>query len=355
MRKVAIDFVNSGDILAKSIYGIDNIMLLKKGTILSCNYILKLKRLGFNSLYIEDGLIDDVIIDELISDETRNQAIISIKNVTNKLKNNLTINISILKNVVNDILDEVQSNRNMMACLNDICSYDDYTFSHSVNVTVLSLLIGMNSFYDRNKLLDLGTGVILHDIGKVQISPKIINKADKLTYCEYETVKKHTEIGFEMLHGNIDIKITSAHIAFQHHERYDGSGYPRGLKGKDILGFARIASIADVFDAMGNDRCYRKKLPLQEVYKYLSSESGKLFDPLILEKFIQRIAVYPQGIMVMISDGRKGFVVRQNCDEPEKPVVRLFWDCDGATMSQPKEVNLLNQPELSIIRVIENI
>lgn len=355
MRKLNINLISEGTVLAKPVYGSDNLMLLNKGTVLNMAYIRRLKILGFTALYIEDGLIDDVEMDELINDSTHNRAIECLKKTSQDIGKNMTIQVGVIRDTVTDIIDQVLDNKQMMGCLSDVCSYDDYTFNHSVNVTVLSVMLGICLNYSRERLYDLGMGVLLHDVGKIDVPSQIVTKPGQLTPQEYEMVKQHTVLGFEKLRKNNDIKITSAHVAFQHHERYDGTGYPRGMAGQEIHEFARIAAIADVFDAMGSDRCYRKKIPLTEVCQYLQSMSGKQFDPDILEKFIEKIALYPQGTLVTLSDGRSGLVVKQNSGHPNRPIVRLFWNCDGTDIKDFIEINLLERQDIDVFRVIENI
>jgi len=238
-----------------------------------------------------------------------------------------------------------------MVNLSDIRSFDEYTFCHSVNVAVISITIGMTLYYPRSKLLDLGLGVLLHDIGKTQISKDILNKPGKLTEEEFSLIKKHTWYGFDMLRSDPEIKITSSHVALQHHERIDGSGYPRQLKGRMIHEYARISAIADVFDALIHDRCYRPKLPVHEVYKYFVEQTYSQFDNYFLDHFIQKIALYPQGTKVLLNDGRSGFVIKQN-NIPTCPVIRLFWHY-GKDLPKPVEVNLINEISLSITEVLE--
>lgn len=351
MREIDIDKVDAGSKLARSIIGSNGQTLLKQGTILTSKYIERLKKFGYMSLYIDDGFIDDVIIEESISAKTRNQAIYCVKEVINSLSHQNTFQASKVKKVVADIIDDLTGHGEMMLNLSEIRSFDNYTFNHSVNVAVISLTIGMALFYPRDKLLDLGLGVLLHDVGKTQISLDILNKPGKLTAQEYNTVKMHTWHGFELLRTNPEIKITSSHVALQHHERHDGTGYPRQLKGNEILEYARVSAIADVYDALTHDRCYRKKLPAYKVHEYFVQQAGTQFDSYILERFIQKIALYPQGTKVLLNDGREGFVVKQN-SSPEHPLVRLFWE-NGKELAKPVEVNLLYEPSLSIKEVIE--
>lgn len=352
MRRVSIDDLETGAKLAKSIYAADQRMLLCQGTRLTDSFIERLKQLGYGSIYIDDGLIDDVVVDELITEKTRLQALKCVRDATEALQHNGEFNVASMKQTVGNLIDDLIGNRHLMLNLNDIQSFDEYTFDHSVNVTVVSLLIGMHLYYPIDKLRDLGLGVLLHDLGKTMVPYEILNKPGKLTDEEFSVVKQHTWQGFELLRRNPEIKITCAHVALQHHERVDGSGYPRNLAQADILEFARISAVADVFDALSNDRCYRKKMPTHKVCQILKEGSGTHFDQDILEKFIDKVALYPKGTKILLNDGSSGFVIKQNNMVPERPMVRIFWQ-NQKEMGKPKEINLLYEPYLRIVEVLD--
>lgn len=353
MRRVSVDDLEIGARLAKSIYTADQRMLLCQGTLLTSKFIKRLKELCYGSVYIDDGLIDDVIVDELITERTRMQALRCVREVADSIKHNGEFNVAGLKQTVSNLIDELISNRDLMLNLNDIQSFDDYTFDHSVNVTVVSLLIGMHLYYPIEKLRDLGLGVLLHDLGKTKVPYQILNKPGKLTDEEFAIVKQHTWQGFELLRRNPEIKITCAHVALQHHERVDGSGYPRNLNQAEILEFARISSVADVYDALSNDRCYRKRMPADQVCQILKAGAGSQFDPMIVEKFIDRIALYPKGTKVLLNDGSIGFVIKQNSMVPARPMVRIFWH-KQLEIDKPIEIDLLQESNLSIMEVLES-
>jgi len=133
----------------------------------------------------------------------------------------------------------------------------------------------------------------MHDIGKVGIKDSILNKPGKLTQEEFEVMKKHSLLGYKMLNGSHQQLLqTAAIIAYEHHERWDGTGYPRGLKGDDIHIYGRITAIVDVFDALGHDRVYKKAWPLNDILEYLKTEKAKQFDPFLVDLFLQNIAVF---------------------------------------------------------------
>lgn len=355
MRKVSLDKIELGFKLAQAIFGPKGQMLLSKGTELTETFVQRLKDLGYVSIYVDDGLIDDSLPDEIISSKTRMQVANSIKEVTEHFKLNKGIKLSHFKKVMSDILNDVISNRSVLASLTDIrtADSDDHLFNHAINVTAISVLIGIHLFYSNEKLHDLGMGVLLHDLGKATLPPFITTKPmEQLTQGEFELYEKHTWNGFEILRSVAEIKITSAHVALQHHEKVDGSGFPRGLKGNNILEFARIAAIADTYDNLSNDWGTRKKLPAHKVYDYLQSRSGTYFDSNILDRFIQKIALYPQGTKVLMNNGKSGFVIRQNSLDNMRPIVRLFWNTEN-DLTVPEEIDLLADKSLSIVEVLE--
>ena len=204
-----------------------------------------------------------------------------------------------------------------------------------------------------SKLMELGMGVMLHDVGKIKIPENILNKKGKLTPEEYEIIKKHSKFGFEILRRTHDLSLLSAHIAFQHQERWDGSGYPRGLKETQIHEYGRIAAIADVYDALTSKRIYRTAKQPYEAYEYMVAKSGSEFEPSLINKVFKRcIAPYPTGTGVRLSNGQRGNIVRQNPEFPTRPFVRITHQRESR-LSMPIEYNLLEHPSL-MIEAIEN-
>ena len=166
---------------------------------------------------------------DLISEQTRLESVRTVKELFHNLesKNESTSRAS---KTVKNLIDEVLSNREILVNFADIRNFDDYTFSHSVQVCVLSIITGISLGLDHIKLKDLATGALIHDIGKPELDRELLNKPGDLTTEEFIEIKRHAERGFEILRANQDISLLSAHIAYQHHERWDGNGYPRGLR-----------------------------------------------------------------------------------------------------------------------------
>ena len=230
----------------------------------------------------------------------------------------------------------------MFDMLHNMRKITDSTYAHSLNVSLISRMIGMWQDYNADDLETLTLGGLLHDIGKSKIPPEIINKPGRLTPEEYELVKKHSEYGYELLKNqNVSVRIKK--IALTHHERCDGSGYPIGLIGDDIDDFANIVAIADVYDAMTADRCYRRGVCPFEVIATFEREGLGKYKPQFITSFLEHIANTYINNDVMLSNGMTGKIVLIIKHRLTRPVVRLE---DG------KFINLEKRPELYVQTII---
>ena len=305
MRLVSIKEVKPGMILGKTIYRVDDGRILLKAEVeLKPYYIKRIQALDYSYLYIRDP---DEVIDESkfepIREETRINATVALKRTVAQLGQGKAVDFSQLKKVVAEMIDQILVQKGIVYNLVDIRSHDNYTFAHSVNVCVLSLLIGSTLGLSRNDLEILAIGAMLHDVGKVFIDINILNKPMSLEPQEYEQVKCHTKDGYELLKKKIDISFLPAHIAFQHHEREDGSGYPRGLNGRSIHRFAKVVAVADAFDAMTSTRVYQNGISTGQAIEKLSTEAVSKYDPKIVKNFIHIIAPYPVGSILLLGNG----------------------------------------------------
>jgi len=352
MRMVYLDKIVIGKQLARSIFGLDGQVLLHAGVTLTGKYVERLLSKGYRSVYIHDEFTRGIAVDDIISDETRHRAVQAVKETMEKYEKGETIDSLKIKDSVRQIIEELQSNSGILAGLSTIRCFDDYTFAHSVNVCTLSLVLGISLYYDYDQLYELGVGAMLHDIGKTQVPVAVLQKEAKLTEEEWLTIKKHPDFGFDILRQHFDISLLSAHIAFQHHERIDGSGYPRGLGADDILETAKIAAIADVFDAITNDRVYRPRLPLNEAYNVMLKAMGTQFDRQLVRRFLDRVVLYPNGTIVRLSSGQIGVIARQEEQFNYRPVVRVITDRYQRPLFEWQEIRLTERPELEIVEVL---
>lgn len=353
MQKVSVTNIQPGMVVGKNIYSYDGLLLLTSGTVLTENFIERLKKVGITSIYIRNNYLDGIKIPEVIREETRQKAVMLIQKSFNNLKSTARINIEQFHQAASCIVNEVISNRHAMVHLTDIRTYDNYTFSHSVNVCVLSAITGLQLGYNKHRLHSLVLGALLHDAGKTFVPLEILNKPGRLTEEEMSVMREHTKVGFEILRKQIDkIPLPAAHVALQHHEKYNGGGYPRGLNGDSIHEFAKIASIADVYDALTADRPYRNRLPAHEAYDLLIALSNVHFDPKILTVFLSNIALYPIGSFISLNTGEIGIVTNVLPKLPARPIVKVITDADCKIIDQPFEIDLTKKLTVFVSSVL---
>lgn len=354
MRLVNTHYVVEGSVLARPVINSSGRVLLQAGVRVTASYIGRLMAMGYDVLFIQDDRLEDVEFHMSITGQTREAAYKTIENVSKYIEsgNESSLKVSSIRETIQQMINDLLSSADILGNLTEIQGYDDYTFHHSINATIIGLVLGLASGYSEHKLLELGMGVLMHDIGKIMVPESILNKKTPLMEEEFEEIKRHSSIGFDILRKNNDFSLLSAHVAFQHHEKWDGSGYPRGLKGSEIHEYGKLAAVADVYEALTSKRVYRKAIEPNEAYEYIVSQSNKHFDPQVLEVFKRHIAVYPSGSGILLSNGQRGNVVKQNPAFPNRPLVRVFYQ-NEELLTAPIDYNLADYPSLMIV-VVDN-
>jgi HD-GYP domain-containing protein (c-di-GMP phosphodiesterase class II) len=348
MRQVSVFYLNEGESLAHPVLDANGRILLTSGVKMTNLYIHKLKSLGVDSVLIEDDRLDDVVINMPITPRTKEAAYQTVKSVRNCLETNRLIRSKDLLDMLKRMISDLLSFDGILGYVSDFRGFDEFTFHHSVNTTIFALVLGVANGYNESKLLESGVGMLMHDIGKFKISDLVLNKVEKLTEDEFDEIKKHANYGYEILRQIDDFGLMSAHVALQHHERWDGSGYPRGLKGTAIHEYARIAAISDVYEALTSKKVYRDSLQPYQAHEYITAHSGILFDPQLINIFSQQISIYPDGSGVLLSNGQRGNVVKQNVGYPARPCLRMLYQGDEP-LHPPVDYNLMEHPSLLII------
>lgn len=346
MRRVPLSMISSDMQLANPIYH-KNRLLLKEGTKELNRYIGSLQQLGITSIYVKDELGHDINIEDAVSEKARLRCKEALNSTIVSLKTSGTIQDIDLVGSINYLLDDILNRKDILISLTDIGTTDDNTLVHSVNMTIYALLMGKKLGYSRSQMQKLAEGCILHDIGKVLIDPRILYKPCKLTDAEYEYVKQHTIKGYELLKMNPIMTELSRIICLSHHERLDGSGYPHGLKDNNIHEFARIAAIADVYDAVTSERCYHKEKSVLEAVNILMQDAcAAKLDKDLVALFLKNIAVYPNGSIIKLSDETYAVVKAQNPEMPFRPIVRVFDPWEQVPLY---EIDLMQDLSITIV------
>ncbi|MDQ0063512.1 HD-GYP domain-containing protein [Paenibacillus harenae] len=357
MRKVQIELVKPGDKLAKPIFQDNGNVLLGEGIELNDRYIDRLRTLGIDFLLIEDGKTVDIIPEETVRDETRKQAVDAIYKTMNAFKepNNSkgrTIAPDMgrtFRSVFGQIMSDLSTRPNLLVNLTSIHSKDAYLFQHSFNVAVLAGIMGIAKGFNRNQLEELGIGALLFDIGMTKVPDSVLGRKGRLTPEEYAFVRNHTTEGFDILRKYHDISIVSAHCALQHHERFNGSGYPRGLKGSEIHMYGQIVGLADTFDALTSPRPHRKRYTSSEAIEFLFAAGGTFFDIDLIKLFCKHISIYPVATTLQLSTGQIGVVSENNELAVHRPRIRIIKEADGTEPKSPYEIELKDMLHITII------
>jgi HD-GYP domain-containing protein (c-di-GMP phosphodiesterase class II) len=323
MRYVSSYCLRENMKLAKNIYSDDERILLATNVLLTKEYIEGLHKLGISGVYIEDEISENINVKSVISDHLRIEAVKSIKKVYNN-PNSLIKNIDKIENIAIKIMDEILNSKNIMISMIDMKTFDNYTYYHSVNVAVLSAVIGISLNFEKSKLEKLISAALLHDIGKIFISQKLLSKKEKLTKEENDIFKTHSEQGYKYIKNHYSIPVTAYVGILQHHERYDGKGYPDGKKGNDISHFARIISICNVYDNLISKTPYKEACIPSEAIEYIMANSGTEFESELVNVFLKKVSPYPLGTILRLSDGKQAIVIENNEACSMRPKVRII-------------------------------
>lgn len=247
----------------------------------------------------------------------------TIREVEAQFSYSAKIDFEKVDNCVQTTLREIVLNKELLESLADLRIYDEYTYAHSANVMSFALLMGVTLGYNYEHLRTLGTGAMLHDIGKTLVPDFILHKPGKLTEAEFEVMRSHPERGLKALQqykwASPEIKA----IVMHHHERFNGSGYPHGLKGKDIPEMARVVGLCDVYDALVAKRIYKPGIPPYQAYQIILNSMNVHFEARMVWAFQNFIVPYPKNCVVVLSSGEIAKVTQVNRDDPLRPVVEL--------------------------------
>lgn len=388
MHKLRVEGLQAGLRLAKTIYGTRGEVVLARGACLTDQYIAGLRARGFQAVYVMDGIADDVEPLGPVSERLRCASVQTVgalyelmaaatqpvrdvvaaegahvlPAVPLEISGALQAGVKAVERTVESLLAEVLGKETVDG-LTALKAHDNYTFEHSVDVAVYAVILGQRLRLSRDDLRDLALGSLLHDIGKMYIDERILRKPGKLDEFEFAAITQHTMLGFQMLRQLPLPNSRPAHVALQHHEKQDASGYPNNLWGTNrihrtqrerfdlrrISLFAELTAVADVCSALSSDRPYRLAMPSAEVLKLMREMAGHHLNREAVEAFVAAVQPFPVGTLVRISGGMyhrcAGVVVMPapRGQDRARPAVRLLGDRFGRPLHD-LEVALWEQP-----------
>ena len=338
--------------------------LLRAGAAISDRYRQALLDAGIHGVYVDDAHGRGIQVTQALSESTRRDATKALLRAFNEaptlIADNRTLSdtaVGELAAVAARISADIADADDAVLALSDLAAADRYTLQHSIDVTAIGVLIARRHFRVLGRpasggrrrhdsieqyLVKLGVGLLLHDIGKLAVPAAILNKPGPLTDEEMAIVRTHPLVGIQLLPGEV-IGPLAKSVVRSHHERWNGSGYPTGLAGTDVSEFARIAAVADVFDAITSERPYARAAPPHVGVRAILEGAGTSFDATIVESFRKVVAPYPPGSDIVLADGRRGIVVSVPTDDLDRPLVRVTFDPSDKQID-PYEIDTRNEP-----------
>ncbi len=355
MRQVPIGMIQPGSILASNVYNQGKI-IFRKGQALSRKDIRVLRSFGIRTLPIEDEDEIQMRSTGMISEETRNQAVETVYDVLNDFEKLDPMKFERVRSSAGTIVDEILDIDDLRIPAHDLRTFDDYTYRHSVNVTAIATAIARIMDYDATDLRLLASGALMHDIGKMRIPEAILNKPSRLDDEERACIEQHPVWGFEMLSDSTKSDPLIWSIARQHHETLDGEGYPDKRWGSEIHPWARIVTVADLWDALRSDRPYKKGWSADKVLDFLNSPEIKpKLDPEVLRIMNEISVPYPIGCTVRLSNRLLAVIVQQNLEDPALPIVRLAREVDGKIESSADDEDVIMLKDHKEITIVETV
>jgi putative nucleotidyltransferase with HDIG domain len=330
MRIISLDSVKGTELLAKDIMSNHNdSVLMTAGTIVKREYVKRLKELEIEYIYIEDEISKGVNLTNSLEIHIKDQCQNAVREILLKYSNHYESELEEIKTVADEIINDIMKEPEVIYNISSIREKNESTYSHSLNVCALSVILAYKLKLSKNKIRDIAIGCLLHDIGLTYLSIDYHNLVmEECSEKEQKEIKKHIIYGYSAVEKMNWLSQISKDIIINHHERLDGSGYPFHLTEDRIKIGSKIAAVCDEFDSKvyGN---MTRKLKVHDAIDYIVSQADILFDVIVVKTFVDSVAAYPTGSLVVTNENEVGIVLRQNPQCPTRPVIRVIRNNKG--------------------------
>ena len=351
----------------------DILSLERKMYIADEETIKKFKDFGFQEIFVDTSKYKQINVENTVSknieeddsvelkeelkksEKIRSEALSLVLSIMNDVKEGKTLIPSQVNDTVEKMVDSILRNRHALIGLSKMQQKNKYIFEHAVNSCALMVAFANAFGFDSDKQQELGVGAMVHDIGMMNVSSQILNKPGKLTSYEEADLKKHVDYGCNILKETFDIPESALEMAYQHHEKYNGLGYPLGLKKDDISLSGRMISIIDVYDAATSDRGYKKAISPSAALVEILEKSNQDFEGKLVHNFIQSVGIYPFGTLVKLINKLVGLVIDVKSSDLLHPKIRVVFNPDKGGLIAPcdLELNKYKDDELYKISSVE--
>lgn len=356
MKKISLNELRVGDkVLKFDRSWLDTDFLKHKFVVKDKSVIEKMQRNGIEHVFIEErpaelkkaerlfeGKAEEVIAEaveenpiETISFEDfeyaadiYRESVKIVKSVLEDVRAGKMFNTGAVKNVAENITELTMKNKGVLASVAKLRKHDDYTFQHSMNVSVYAASLAAHLGLSRGEIDRIANAGLLHDVGKMLVPTEVLNKPGKLSDEEFFVMKNHVQMGYDFLKKQ-GLPEDMLRLPYEHHERFDGSGYPRGLKDSEISLEGKVGAVVDIYDAITSDRCYHKGMEPPSALKLMFKWADSHINKKVFEFFVMNIGIYPVGSLVLMNTNELAVVGRTNMNKPTEPVVLIFTNKKG--------------------------
>ena len=343
MRRISAKYAKAGMILGAIVYDNYGTMLLNSFIKLNKDHLQILQENKVNEIFLDDWRIADVPVQPMFSPELEGKAANALRTLMTSTNGTKAISAEHIEKVsvsinamVRDLAFEAIGEVNVSGCNTP----EDYYYIQPIKTAIISMAIGKRIGLNRAELSRLGLSAALKDVGYIFISSEIINKPSGLNKDEMTLIRRHPLTGYELLNQH---EITQGDVAtsvLQHHERWNGTGYPYGTKGKDITRFAQIITIADTYCALLSEKAGRRRYMPHEAIEYIMAYNGDNFSPEMVEHFVRQVPCYPSGITLQLNTGEVCIVSNPNLGFVARPIVRICYNTEEGVIKEPYDINL---------------
>ncbi len=353
MRRIKTEWIKGHEILAKDVYSTSGVVLISAGTILKREYVEKLLELKITDVFVEDEISRDIQVQDITEEKISEQCTEKLKDTLERFSYASGNELQELSRVATEVMEGVLLQEEVIYTISNVRNYSKSLYEHSLSVAALSILMAVRAGYSQAKTREIALGALLHDIGFTNVKEKyvgtILNEAEEKVQKE---IKRHVVYGYIEVEQQDWIPPVSREIILYHHERLDRSGYPFHMPGEKLKPQVRLVAISDAFDNMVYGNLEQRK-KVHEAMDEIMKNSGSKFDAELVKIFLKSVATYPTGVLVRLSDGRSGIVLRQNADFPTRPLVRIVEQGREGEWIRKEDKDLAEELSIFIVDTIE--
>lgn len=353
MRRIQTEQITGKEVLAKDIYSSGGVVLISEGTILKRSYVDKLLELKITDVFVEDEISKDISLEDITEEKISKQCTDKLRETLEKFSYTSDEEMQELSTVTTELMEGVLMQDEVIYTISNVRNHSKSLYEHALSVAALSVLVAVRAGYSREEAKNIAIGALLHDIGfssvKVPYQDVLLEEQKEEDKKE---IKRHVVYGYIEVEQQTWLSQISKEIILYHHERMDRSGYPFHVPGDKLKPEVRLVMICDAFDNM----VYGNMEPRKKVHQALDEimkSGGTKFDAELVRIFVRSVAAYPTGTIVVLSNGERGIVIRQNADSPNRPLLRILIQDENGDWISTEEKDLAEELTVFIIDTVE--